>query len=42
MQEFLVYGFTGNTSAPEPSAIILLGTVVAYLGFKKVRQRRLA
>jgi len=33
MQEFLVYGFSGNT-VPEPSAVILLGTVMGYLGLR--------
>jgi hypothetical protein len=42
MQEFLVHGFSGNTSVPEPSAIILLGTVIGYLGLTKVRQRQRA
>jgi hypothetical protein len=42
MQEFLVYGFSGTTSAPEPSAVILLATIVGYLGFQKIRRRRVA
>lgn len=33
MQEFLVY-------TPEPSAMILLGSVMAYLGFAKFRKKR--
>ncbi|MCU1336779.1 MAG: hypothetical protein JWO19_2360 [Bryobacterales bacterium] len=33
MQEFLVYGFSGNT-VPEPSAVILLGTIIGYLALK--------
>jgi hypothetical protein len=36
MQEFLVY------STPEPSAVILLGTVIGYLGLTKFRRRRQA
>jgi hypothetical protein len=42
MQEFLVHGFPGNTSVPEPSAMILLGTIIGYLCLTKFRQRRRA
>jgi hypothetical protein len=41
MQEFLVHGFSGNT-VPEPSAIVLLGTVIGYLGVAKFRKNRQA
>lgn len=43
MQEFLVYGFSGDRvtnsvpplgTVPEPSAVILLGTVLGYVGFR--------
>jgi hypothetical protein len=37
MQEFLVHGFTGDT-VPEPGAVVLFGTVVAILGFTKLRR----
>ena len=40
MQEFLVHGFSGNTSVPEPSGILLLGTVIGYLCLTGVRGRR--
>ena len=35
MQEFLVH-------APEPSAMILLGTVIGYLGLTRYRRKRQA
>ena len=42
MQEFLVHPFSGNIGltsvVPEPSALILLGTVIGYLGFTKFRK----
>jgi hypothetical protein len=41
MQEFLVHGFSGDT-VPEPSAVILLGTVIGYLGLTKFRRKRQA
>jgi mRNA-degrading endonuclease HigB of HigAB toxin-antitoxin module len=45
MQEFLTDGFTGGTSSiestvPEPAAVILLGTVVGWLGLTRYRRRR--
>lgn len=39
MQEFLVQGFTGAT-VPEPSAFILLGTLIAGVAFMGMRRRR--
>lgn len=41
MQEFLVHSFSGDT-VPEPSAIVLLGTIIGYLGVVKFRKNRLA
>jgi hypothetical protein len=38
MQEFMVYHFNGQT-VPEPSAIILLGTIVGLLGLAQLRRR---
>jgi hypothetical protein len=38
MQEFLVHDYYGST-VPEPSAVILLGTVIGYLGLTKLRKR---
>ena len=42
MQEFLVYNFSGYTSNPEPSTVILLGTTAGLLGFAKWRRKRQA
>jgi hypothetical protein len=39
MQEFLVHDFSGDTSVPEPSAIILLGTVAGLLGGLRFRRK---
>ena len=38
MQEFLVHDFYGS-QVPEPSAVILLGTVIGYLSLTKLRRR---
>jgi hypothetical protein len=43
MQEFLIDDFTGTINGPnvpEPSAFILLGTVVGLLGWTKLRRRQ--
>ena len=40
MQEFLVKDFSGRTSVPEPSAVILLGTVAGFLGVTAWRRKR--
>jgi hypothetical protein len=43
MQEFLIDDFTGTINGPnvpEPSAFILLGTVVGLLGWTKFRRRQ--
>jgi hypothetical protein len=45
MQEFLVDDFTGTVNGPnvpEPSAVILLGTIVGFLGWSKFRRGRQA
>ena len=41
MQEFLVHDYYGS-QVPEPSAVILLGTVIGYLGLSQIRRRRQA
>jgi len=38
MQEFLVHGFSGQTGVPEPSALILFGTVLGSLGLARFRK----
>jgi hypothetical protein len=38
MQEFLVHGFSGDT-VPEPSAVILLGSIVGILALTKFRRK---
>lgn len=40
MQEFLVQGFSGETSTPEPAAVLLLGTIAAILGLTKSFRKR--
>jgi hypothetical protein len=40
MQEFLVHDYY-NSPVPEPSAVILLGTVIGYLGLRQTRLKRL-
>ena len=42
MQEFLVHGFSGQTSVPEPSGLILFGSVLGSLGLTKFRKKRQA
>ena len=42
MQEFLVHGFSGRTSVPEPSALILFVTVLGSLGLARFRKQRQA
>jgi hypothetical protein len=39
MQEFLIHGFSGDT-VPEPSAIVLLATLLAFFGIAKYRRTR--
>jgi hypothetical protein len=38
MQEFLVHDYYGSP-VPEPSTVVLLGTVIAYLGWTRLRRR---
>jgi hypothetical protein len=41
MQEFLVQGFSGDTSpVPEPTGVVLLATVAGLIGFVKLRSKR--
>jgi hypothetical protein len=42
MQEFLVYGFSGQTSVPEPSALTLFGSIPSSLGLINYRKKRRA
>ena len=45
MQEFLFHGSSGDTSVPEPGAVVLLSTVFGCLGlvkFRKGRQRQVS
>ena len=42
MQKFLVHGFSGQTSVPEPGDLILFGTVLGSLGLAKCRKKRQA
>jgi len=42
MQEFLVHGFSAQTGVPEPSALILFGTVLGSLGLARFRKKRQA
>lgn len=41
MQEFLIHNFSGTT-VPEPSAIVLLGTLLGIFGIAKFRRKHLA
>jgi hypothetical protein len=38
VQEFLIHGFSGDT-VPEPSAIVLLGTLLGFFGITKFRRK---
>ena len=40
MQEFLIHGFSGDT-VPEPSAIVLLGTLLGFFAIAKFRRKQL-